>query len=121
MPDEYVARALAAMTGAPARRWTVAALSRVAGLSRAPFARRFRRATGTSPRRWLTVHRLTIARARLASSDVPLAVVAGEVGYGSEFAFSKAFKRLFGVAPTVFRRATTARVFGIASPFKAAA
>jgi transcriptional regulator GlxA family with amidase domain len=102
--DPYVARALAAMKAEPARPWTVASLARVAGLSRAPFARRFREATGTSPLRWLSEHRLALAEERLVETDLGLAAIAVEIGYASEFAFSKAFKRKVGVAPGVFRR-----------------
>ena len=102
--DAYVERALAAMRDNPARRWTVATLARVAGLSRAPFARRFQRATGTSPLRWLTEHRLERARRSLVETDLGIAAIAVEIGYASDFAFSKAFKRLFGVAPGMFRR-----------------
>ena len=103
-PDEYVDRALAAMKAAPTRRWTVAALARVAGLSRAPFARRFRQATRTSPRRWLAAYRLGLARSHLLCGDITLAAIAAEVGYATEFALSKAFKRTFGIAPARFRR-----------------
>jgi transcriptional regulator GlxA family with amidase domain len=106
--DAYVERALEAMRAEPAREWTVAALARVAGLSRAPFARRFHRATGTSPLRWLTAHRLELARQRLLESDLGLAAIASEIGYGSEFALSKAFKRLFGIAPRAFRQGRAA-------------
>jgi transcriptional regulator GlxA family with amidase domain len=102
--DLHVARALAAMKAEPSRRWTVAALARVAGLSRAAFARRFTRALGVGPVRWLTEHRLRLAQARLVATDHGLAAVAIEIGYQSEFAFAKAFKRLFGVAPGAFRR-----------------
>jgi AraC-like DNA-binding protein len=120
--DPYVARALAAMKAEPARRWTVAALSRVAGLSRAPFARRFVRATGTSPLRWLAEHRLGIARSRLLASDATLASIAAQVGYRSEFAFSKAFKRRFGIAPAFFRRfAVSAPLSGDVEKVRAAA
>jgi transcriptional regulator GlxA family with amidase domain len=102
--DPHVARALAAMKADPARRWTVAALARIAGLSRAPFARRFAEAVGAPPMRWLTEHRLRLAGARLVGSDDGLAAIAVEIGYASEFAFAKAFKRLFRVAPGRFRR-----------------
>ena len=121
-PDAYVDRALEAMKADPARPWTVAALSRVAGLSRAPFARRFHRATGTSPLRWLTEHRLGLAQARLVESDLALSAIAAEIGYASDFAFSKAFRRLVGVAPGVFRRAAVTRRAPSAAPlFRAAA
>jgi AraC-like DNA-binding protein len=103
-PDPYVARALAAMKKEPARRWTVAALARVAGLSRAAFARRFTEAEGEPPLRWLASYRVALARARLLESDAPLAAIAVEIGYASEFAFAKAFKRLAGIAPGRFRR-----------------
>lgn len=102
--DAYVDKAIAAMRADPKRRWTVASLARVAGLSRAPFARRFRQATGLSPLRWLTELRLRIAQDRLLDDDESLATIAIDLGYSSEFAFSKAFKRLLGVAPGRFRR-----------------
>ncbi len=119
--DEYVERALAAMKRDPARCWTVAALARVAGLSRAPFARRFRRATGASPRQWLTVHRLGLALSRLVTTDAALAVIAVEIGYASPFAFSKAFKRLVGMAPALFRVAIVERASRGRPTFRAAA
>lgn len=123
--DAYVERALAAMKADPARRWTVASLARVAGLSRAPFARRFRRATGTAPLRWLAEHRIGLAGARLAEGDLALAAIAAEIGYRSEFALSKAFKRIVGVAPVVFRRRALASAGFAAAPavpaFRAAA
>jgi AraC-like DNA-binding protein len=120
--DLYVEKAVAAMRAEPARRWTVAALSRVAGLSRAPFARRFRRATGMPPLRWLTEHRLGLARKHLVEGDLPLAEIAANIGYASEFALSKAFKRLFGIAPGLFRRAAvTRRRSSVAPIFRAAA
>jgi AraC-like DNA-binding protein len=92
------------MKADPSRRWTVAALARVGGLSRAAFARRFTRALGVSPLRWLGEYRLRMAQTRLVETDLALAGIAFEIGYESEFAFAKAFKRLFGVAPGIFRR-----------------
>jgi len=104
-PDPYVERALAAMRSDPARTWTVAALAKVAGLSRAPFARRFRESTGIAPLRWLREHRLGLAKERLIEeSDLALAEIAVDIGYATEFAFAKAFKRLFGIAPGTYRR-----------------
>jgi transcriptional regulator GlxA family with amidase domain len=93
-----------AMKAAPGRRWTVAALGRIAGLSRAAFARRFASAVGVPPLRWLAEHRIGLAQKHLVETDWPLAVIAGEVGYRCEFAFSKAFKRTVGIAPGVYRR-----------------
>jgi transcriptional regulator GlxA family with amidase domain len=119
--DAFVARALAAMKADPARRWTVAALARTAGLSRAAFARHFRRAVGTTPLRWLTHHRLRAARMRLVETDLALAAIALEVGYRCEFAFGKAFKRLFGLAPGAYRRTARVRFFVSAIPAPARA
>jgi len=113
--DIHVERALEAMKKDPARRWTVASLARIAGLSRAPFARRFQRAMKTSPLKWLTEHRLDLARRRLRESDAGLAWIATEIGYASEFAFSKAFKRMFGIAPGLFRRAPSVPSFRAAA------
>ncbi len=102
--DPHVAKALAAMKADPSRRWTVAALARTGGLSRAAFARRFTRELGMAPFRWLTEHRLRLAQTRLVETDLGLAGIATEVGYDSEFAFAKAFKRWIGVAPGMYRR-----------------
>lgn len=102
--DPFVERALAALRTDPAKRWTVAALARVAGLSRAPFARRFREATGTSPRRWLITYRLALAREQLVTGEPTLSEIADAIGYASEFAFSKAFTRIIGIPPGVYRR-----------------
>src|SRR5258708_1172685 len=81
-----------AMLADPARTWSVAALAMLAGLSRAAFARRFVRAAGIAPERWLTRHRLRTAAWHLLLTDQRIVDVASTVGYGCEFAFSKAFK-----------------------------
>lgn len=107
--DMHVARAVAAMKSDPKRRWTVASLGRIAGLSRAALARRFTTTLGISPYRWLATHRLRLAEEQLASTDAPLALIAQDVGYGCEFAFAKAFKRFYGIAPGAFRRRVRAR------------
>jgi transcriptional regulator GlxA family with amidase domain len=107
--DFQIERTLDAMRREPTRRWTVAELARVAGLSRSAFARRFTQARGIPPLKWLAEHRLELARERLVSTDLPLAAIAAEVGYACEFAFAKAFKRLFGRAPGLFRRASVFR------------
>jgi AraC-like DNA-binding protein len=102
--DERVARALAQMQARPAERWTVAKLAKAAGLSRAAFARRFAAEVGVPPLRHLADLRLGRAAQRLVESTDSLAGVAAEVGYESEFAFSRAFKRRYGEAPGVWRR-----------------
>lgn len=102
--DVRIARVLRAMQGNLARPWTVSELAKLAGASRAAFARLFRTSTGSSPKRWLQRRRLELAAARLAQTDETLARIACHVGYASEFALSRAFKRHFGVAPAHYRR-----------------
>lgn len=102
--DARVARALELLHGEPDKRWTVERLARDVGLSRAAFARRFARVCGCTPLHYLTQVRLALAVDLLESTDQALAELALRVGYTSEFAFSRAFKRQHGVAPGTFRR-----------------
>ncbi|UQT56164.1 AraC family transcriptional regulator [Streptomyces durmitorensis] len=104
LADPVVAAALGAVHGDPAHPWTVEELGALAGLSRAPFARRFAATVGSPPLAYLTWWRMTTAGRLLREGDLPLRQVAERAGYTSEFAFSKAFKREFGVAPGQYRR-----------------
>jgi transcriptional regulator GlxA family with amidase domain len=116
--DAAVRRALELMGQEVTRRWTVAALAKAVGLSRAAFARRFGAALGVSPIAHLTQLRLERAARRLAEGEASLVEVANEVGYASEFAFSRAFKRLYGVPPATFRRRERALPTPAASPLQ---
>ncbi|MGW1259484.1 AraC family transcriptional regulator [Streptomyces sp. NPDC002513] len=102
--DPPVTAALHAIHRAPAAPWTVAKLAAEAGLSRAPFARRFATLIGQPPLSYLTWWRMTTAARLLRASDAPLKSVAAQVGYASEFAFASPFKRTHGTAPGAFRR-----------------
>jgi AraC-like DNA-binding protein len=102
--EPRLARALGAMQAEPARPWTVEALARAAGLSRAAFARRFLAELGVPPLRYLAEWRMQLASRLLVEGDDSLASVAAQVGYESEFAFSRAFRRHHGEAPGTFRR-----------------
>jgi AraC-like DNA-binding protein len=102
--DPLVTRALEQMRRELARRLSVAELARSVGLSRAAFARRFRAELGEPPERYLSRLRMQRAAELLGSTDAGLAAIAAEIGYGSEFAFSRAFKRCFGVSPSGYRR-----------------
>ncbi|MEU8526487.1 MULTISPECIES: AraC family transcriptional regulator [Streptomyces] len=102
--DSAVAPALAAIHADPSVAWTVDALADRAGLSRAAFARRFTALVGEPPMAYLTRWRMTTAARLLRESEDPLTVVAARTGYGSEYAFAKAFKREYGQAPGGYRR-----------------
>ena len=102
--DPATLAALDAIHADPARRWTVDALAARAGLSRAAFSRRFTATLAEPPITYLTWWRMTLAARRLRDSDLPLAAVAEQVGYGSEFAFAGAFKREYGTAPGTYRK-----------------
>lgn len=99
LADARLAAAITAIHAEPARSWSVAALARIAGLSRTGFALRFRERVGQSPMEYLTRWRMLRADDRLRHSRAPIAAVALSVGYGSESAFSAAFKRVMGEAP----------------------
>lgn len=84
--------------------WTVDALAHEVGCSRSVLAERFSHYLGQPPIQYLTKWRLALAASRLRSGHAPLARVAEEVGYESEAAFNRAFKREFGVPPAMWRR-----------------
>ncbi|MEU0543961.1 AraC family transcriptional regulator [Nocardia sp. NPDC005978] len=102
--DPMIAPALAAMHEDPAAPWTVQSLADHAGLSRAAFAKRFATMVGEPPLSYLTHWRLTTAAKLLREADLPVSIVAARTGYTSEFAFGKAFKREYGLAPGQYRR-----------------
>ncbi|MFF4503851.1 AraC family transcriptional regulator [Streptomyces sp. NPDC001401] len=104
LADPAVAAALRAIHGDPAHPWTVEELGAAGGLSRAAFARRFTTLVGEPPLAYLTWWRMTTAGRLLREKDLPLRQVAERAGYTSEFAFAKAFKRGYGVAPGQYRR-----------------
>ena len=97
-------RSLDAMQTQLSKRWTVVALARLAGMSRPVYARKFAEALGESPLRYLTRHRMRRAVQLLTDTELSLSEVAARVGYVSEFAFNRAFKRHYFVAPGGYRR-----------------
>jgi AraC-like DNA-binding protein len=102
--DPGITRALTAIQEHPGHPWTVESLAREAGKSRAVFARRFAELIGQPPLSYLTWCRMTAAATQLRDTPRPIAAVASRVGYTSEFAFSRAFRREFGIAPGAYRR-----------------
>jgi AraC-like DNA-binding protein len=107
--DPFIGRALSSLHGDPARNWTIEELARDAGLSRSVLAERFTGLVGLPPMQYLAKWRMQIASGLLAGGGVNMATVAAEVGYGSEAAFSRAFKKMVGVPPSAWRRVTAAR------------
>jgi AraC-like DNA-binding protein len=105
--DTHVARALALLHRDVARSWTVDELGREVGLSRSALADRFIRLIGMPPMHYLANWRMQVAMQRLRSSSASLTQVAEMIGYESEAAFSRAFKRAIGTAPATWRRSQT--------------
>jgi len=103
--DPVVGQALAAMHGQPAEPWTVESLARAVGQSRSVFAERFMEIMGQPPMHYLALWRMQLASRRLADGGA-VAQVATAVGYESEAAFSRAFKKLVGQSPAAWRRST---------------
>lgn len=103
LADPHVGRALAAIHQDIARSWTVEELARNAALSRSAFIDRFSALVGMPPVRYQTVWRMQTAQLLLSETHQSLAQVAHRVGYESEEAFSRAFKREFGEAPGRWR------------------
>jgi len=103
--DAHVGRALALLHGDPGRTWTVDELARKVALSRSALAERFASLVGEPPMQYLMRWRLAVAARRLRSSREAVARVAERSGYESEAAFSRAFKREFGMPPAAWRKA----------------
>jgi AraC-like DNA-binding protein len=99
-----LSRALTLIHARKSHRWTVPELAREVGASRSAFADRFTNVIGESPMRYLAGQRLRLAAARLRDSQAPVGTIAYDVGYESEAAFSRAFKREFGRSPAAWRR-----------------
>jgi AraC-like DNA-binding protein len=101
--DPVLAPAMKAIHTAPERKWTVADLATEAAASRSLLDGRFREVLGLSPIRYVKEWRMRIAQDLLATTDVTIASVARRVGYDSEEAFSRAFKRAYGRSPSLWR------------------
>jgi AraC-like DNA-binding protein len=103
--DPVLAPALAQLHAAPDRRWTVPEIAAAASVSRSMLDERFRQVLGLSPIRYLAEWRMHLAEELLATSDLTVFAVARRVGYDSEEAFSRAFKRARGLSPSHWRAA----------------
>ncbi len=99
LKDPKLGKALVAIHNEPAKGWTVDQLAQAAGMSRSGFSSRFTETIGTSVKQYLTNWRMTVARAKLMTENMPLGDLAEELGYQSEAAFSRAYKRVMGESP----------------------
>ncbi|MFT3926590.1 MAG: AraC family transcriptional regulator [Myxococcales bacterium] len=105
LQDPQVGRALQKLHAQPADPWTLNRLAKGAGVSRSVLAERFTRLVGIPPMQYLARWRIQLAASQLRASSASLAEIAQQVGYSSEGALSKAFKRCVGVAPATYRQA----------------
>lgn len=113
--DEIVGRALGALHGRPAHPWTLEDLAHTVGASRSALAARFMEYVGLPPMQYLAQWRMQLAGTLLAGPNT-LAAIAEEVGYGSEAAFSRAFKKIVGVAPATWRTMRAGEASARSSP-----
>lgn len=102
--DRQIGRALALMHQSPARPWSLDDLAQAAGLSRSVFCARFLQLTQQPPMQYLAQCRMEAAAGLLRNSRATVASVAQDVGYDSQAAFARAFKRTVGVSPARWRR-----------------
>jgi AraC-like DNA-binding protein len=102
--DRIVGAALRALHAEPARPWTLEELARVSGTSRSVLAERFPQLVGPTPMQYLAQWRMLLASNLLVRSNAPLARIAEEVGYQTDTAFSRAFRREYGMPPAAWRR-----------------
>ncbi len=104
--DPKVGRALALLHAEPARDWTLESLARAAGVSRSVLAERFARCVGETPMRYLTLWRMQLAARLLTDGAAKVAAIGEQVGFRSEAAFSRSFKKVTGLSPTDWRRSS---------------
>jgi AraC-like DNA-binding protein len=110
--DRHVGRALSLLHESPTRDWTLDQLARDVGVSRSSLAERFTSFVGTPPMQYLQKWRLQMAASRLSEGTANIATIAAEIGYESEAAFSRAFKKTVGVPPAEWR---SKRLIGLSS------
>lgn len=101
--DPFVGRALSALHRDPARSWTIEVLARKVGLSRSALAERFSQFVGQPPMQYLANWRMQLAANQLRGGAESIAVIANRVGYDSEAAFSRAFRKVVGTPPGQWR------------------
>lgn len=104
MRDQKVLKVLQALHSSPSESWTLSAMCAIANLSRTGFVNRFATLVGMTPLQYLTYWRMQLSRRLLIESDNPIIDIAESIGYQSEAAFGRSFKRLFTATPAEYRR-----------------
>jgi AraC-like DNA-binding protein len=102
--DRIVGAVLSQMHTRPAHAWSLDALARAVGTSRSVLAERFQHLVGSAPMEYLTQWRMVLAASLLCRSNAPLAQIAEDVGYRTDTAFIRAFRREYGLPPAAWRR-----------------
>lgn len=102
--DRIVGAALTELHARPAHGWTLQGLARAAGTSRSVLAERFQDLVGSAPMEYLTQWRMLLAANLLCGSNAPLARIAEDIGYQTDTAFIRAFRREYGMPPAAWRR-----------------
>ena len=118
LSDERISRALIAIHGDPAERWTLQKLAAIAGMSRSLFAQRFKGTVGSSAIEYVTKWRMFKATERLMDFHDPISEIAPSLGYESESAFSAAFKRVLGCSPRQYVRTQITPVYARYAPIQ---
>jgi len=107
--DRIVGAALTQLHARPAHAWTLETLARAAGTSRSVLAERFQHLVGSAPMEYLAQWRMLLAANLLCGSNAPLARIAEDVGYQTDTAFIRAFRREYGMPPAAWRRRQSTR------------
>jgi AraC-like DNA-binding protein len=106
LQDKRIGRAIALIHRDPSRPWSVASLASEVAMSRSGFAARFTELVGEPAMQYVTRWRMLVALTWLSEDDGALAGMAARLGYQSEPAFSRAFKRIIGTSPGAVRRSS---------------
>ena len=109
LTDKHMSLAIASVHNDPGHSWTLESLAARVGMSRSVFALRFRETVGATPMEYLTRWRMLLAADRLKSSEDGLSAIAQSLGYESESAFGKAFRRVMGCSPRQYGRSNPGR------------
>ena len=110
LKDPQISRALGIIHRNPNEPWAIDSLAAAVGMSRSGFAERFKTLIGEPPMQYLTQWRMEIAASHLREGNLSIGQIAGKVGYRAEAAFSRVFKKLWGISPGAYRRGRASHV-----------